>query len=201
MLERKQSFTLIELMVSMGILVIAIMALIGVYINVIGTRGRTTGQLNMQEDGQYMMSLIVKDIRAGIVDYASYGGGDCGTIAGDDGLADMLCLLDFDTDKIRYRTTLSASGTCDAARCVIERCETSACEEDDYQTITMTNLSVERLDFYINPVSDPFTVGSDVYVHPRVTVVLRLKSLIEKSGEERELVLQQTVPQRYTYRK
>ncbi len=193
-----QSFTLIELMVSMGILVIAITATMGIYINVIGTREKTLGQLDIQEDGQYLMSLLVKDVRAGMIDYDSYGGGDCGTIA-IDGLIDKLCLLDFTPKEIRYKTTLSA-GTCASGRCVIQRCEDSDCGEADYQSITMTNISVERLDFYINPVNNPFAAGSISYIHPRVTIVLKLKSLIEKTGNK-EMVLQQTIPQRYTYRK
>ena len=64
----------------------------------------------------------------------------------------------------------------------------------------MINISFERLDFYIAPTSNPFTAGSTTYEHPRVTVLLKLRSLREKPGKK-ELILQQTVPQKYTYRK
>ena len=190
-----KGFTLIELMVSLGILVVVILAAMGIYLNVIGTRQKTVGQLNIQEDGQYLMSLIVKDIRAGMVDYTGHG-----TINSPE---EKLYLLDFSAspNQIRYRTNLSESGVCGSARCVLERCKDTSCAEEDYHSITMANISVERLDFYINPVTNPFTAGSITnYVHPRVTVVLKLKSLIEKTGEKL-LTLQQTVPQRYTYRK
>ncbi len=69
----KQSFTLIELLVSLSILTVVILAALSIYIKVIGTRQKTLRQLNIQENGQYLMSLIVKDIRAGIVDYSGYG--------------------------------------------------------------------------------------------------------------------------------
>jgi len=207
-----QSFTLIELMVSLTILVTIIVSVMGVYMQIIGTREKTLGQLNIQEEGQYLMTLIVKDIRAGIVDYGDYDGveGNCNTIVNKTTPVDQLCLLDFSSsqNQIRYKTTLSASGVCSESggRCVLKRCEglasADACNTatGSYQNITMTNVSVERLDFYINPKSDPFTLDSTVYTHPRVTVVLKLKSLIEKTGEK-ELILQQTVPQRYSYRK
>ncbi len=213
-----QSFTLIELMVSLVILVMIILSAMGVYLHTIGAREKTLGQLNIQEEGQYLMSLIVKDVRAGMVDYDAYvdeaaGLGNCLKITSAKVPASQLCLLDFSSspNQIRYKTTLSASGVCseEGGRCVLQRCEGSAEEEGggacntstgSYQDITMTNVSLERLDFYINPASDPFVAHSTVYKHPRITVVLKLKSLIEKTGEK-ELVLQQTVPQRYSYRK
>ena len=191
----KQGFTLIELMVSLGILVMVIMSAMGVYIHVIGTREKALGQLNIQEEGQYLMSLMVKDIRAGKVDYSNYGGSDCGTIAGGTSLTAELCLLDFSSNEIRYKKE-SVSATRD----VLKRCQAAPCASEDYQNITMTNATIERLDFYINPVSNPFTAGSTTYEHPRVTIVMRLRSLTEKPGT-RDLILQQTVPQRYTFRK
>jgi len=192
----KKSFTLIELLVSLSVLVVAILAALGIYINVIGTRQKTLGQLNIQEDGQYLMSLIVKDIRAGIVDYDNYG-----AIGSPE---NELLLLNLSGDQIRYRIsdlTPITDGSCEGDRCTLERCENSDCSVDDnYQTITMINISFERLDFYINPTSNPFTAGSTTYEHPRVTVLLKLRSLRERPGEK-QLILQQTVPQKYTYRK
>ncbi len=192
----KQSFTLIELLVSISILVVAILAALGIYINVLGTRQKTLGQLNIQEDGQYLMSLIVKDIRAGMVDYDNYG-----AISSPE---NELLLLNLSGDQIRYRISAATpivDGDCTLNRCTLERCENSDCSvAGNYQTITMINISFERLDFYINPTTNPFTAGSTTYEHPRVTVLLRLRSLREKPGEK-ELILQQTVPQKYTYRK
>ena len=180
-----KGFTLIELLVSLSILIMVILAAMGIYIRVLGTREETLGQLNLQEDGQYLMSLLVKDIRAGIVDYDNYGG----TLSSPE---DELLLLDFFSNQIRYKRELIGS------RYVLKRCEGNPC--GTYQTITMTNIGIGRLDFYINPTSDPFTAGSTTYSHPRVTIVLKLESLLE-GADLREIVLQQTVPQRYTYRK
>ncbi|MCH7759662.1 prepilin-type N-terminal cleavage/methylation domain-containing protein [Patescibacteria group bacterium] len=190
-----QSFTLIELMVSLSILAMVILSAMGIYLKVIGTRQKTLGQLNIQEEGQYLMSLIVKDIRAGMVDYSSYGG----TLTSPE---DELFLLDFSypQNQIRYKTDLNASGDCAQDRCVLQRCQAVSCSAGDYKNITQTNVSIERLDFYISPTDNPFTAGSTDYTHPRVTIVLKFKSLVEKIGVH-ELVIQQTVPQRYTQRK
>lgn len=205
----KKSFTLIELVVSIGVLVMVILSAMGVYIQVIGTREKSIGQFNIQEDGQYLMSLLVKDIRAGMVDYDEYGvDANCTSINETTSLTTELCLLDFSStqNQIRYETDLNESGVCSGDRCVLKRCQgpvaSNTCDDDEtnYQNITMTHNSVERLDFYINPTTDPFTPGSTLYEHPRVTIVLKLKSIIEKPGTN-ELILQQTVPQRYGQKK
>ena len=186
-----ESFTLIELMVSLGILTLVLLSAMGIYLRVIGTREQSLGDLNIQEEGQYIMGLIVKDVRAGQIDYSSYGGNL-------DEPEDELMLLDFSGDKIRYKSDLAGSGSCTADRCVLQRCKGNPC--GDYENITMTDVSLERLDFYVNPVSNPFTAGSETYSHPYVTIILGLKSLTVSSTTA-EIVLQQTVSQRYTYKK
>ncbi len=193
-MENKNAFTLIELLVSMSIITVVILAAMGIYINVIGTRQKTLGQLNLQEDGQYIMSLIVKDIRAGQVDYDNYPTAACPAINPTTKKTERLCLLDFASSPNQIRYMKETIGD----RNVFKRCKGNPC--GTYYTITMTDISIERLDFYIDPASDPFTTGSTTYEHPRVTIVLKLKSLIEKTGEK-ELILQQTVPQRYEYKK
>ena len=193
--DNKKAFTLIELVVSLGILVLVILSAMGIYLRVIGTREQSLGDLNIQEEGQYIMGLIVKDIRAGVIDYDSYG----------EALAnpeEKLWLLDLSSpaNQIRYRSDLASSGNCSEDRCVLERCKNVSCGESDYQEITMSEVSLERLDFYIRPFENPFVPGSEIYSHPRITVVLELKSMIEATGPA-EIVLQQTVSQRHTLRK
>ena len=192
----KKSFTLIELMLSLGILVLVILSAMGVYLRVIGTREQSLGDLNIQEEGQYIMGLIVKDVRAGQIDYDNYG-----VI---DSPENKLFLINYLGDQIRYRVSPSTpieNGSCTTNRCILEKCEDNDCSaQSDYEGITMANVSLERLDFYINPTNSPFTAGSENYNHPCVTVVLKLKSLTQSSTTA-EIVLQQTVSQRYTKRK
>jgi len=186
-----KGFTLIELMVSLSILVVVILSAMGIYLRVIGTREQSLGDLNIQEEGQYIIGLIIKNIRAGQIDYSSYLGGL--------GIPENeLMLLDFSDDEIRYKSDLDSSGNCVKDRCILQRCKGNPC--GDYEDITMTDISIERLDFYVYPISDPFTAGSESYNHPCTTVVLKLKSLAQSSTTA-EIVLQQTVSQRYTHKK
>jgi prepilin-type N-terminal cleavage/methylation domain-containing protein len=208
--SQKRAFTLIEMLVSISITTMAIVGATGIYLRIIGTREKTLGQLNIQANGQYLMSLMVKDIRAGRIDYSAYDS----PIINPPG---ELYLLDSSENQVRYRVspgTPVEDGACldESGRCTLQRCENADCTDDNnfqtitidnnFQTITMVNISVERLDFYIFPTTNPFTAGSITYTHPRVTIILKLKSLLEKGTiGEKHLVLQQTVPQRYIERK
>lgn len=192
-------FTLIEMLVSISITAMAIVGATGIYLRIIGTREKTLGQLNIQGDGQYLMSLMVKDIRANRIDYSDYSSPIVNPVG-------ELSLLNSSDNQIKYRVnpdTPVENGACLAAsgRCTLQRCENTDCTDDNnFQTITMVNVSIERLDFYILPTTNPFVAGSSTYTHPRATIILKLKSLLEK-GTTKNLILQQTIPQRYIERK
>ncbi len=189
-----KAFTLIELMVSLSILVLVILAAMAIYLRVIGTREKTVGQLNIQEDGQFVMTVIAKDIRANQIDYDNYGG-YCDPIVDSNTAVEQLCLKNIsETEEIIYKTAIQGDIG------VIQRCQSANCTDEDFSTISMSKLEVQRFDVYIKPASEPFTAGSIEYTHPRATVVLKLKSLLEKDPPS-PLVLQQTVPQRYGFRK
>ncbi len=192
-----KGFTLIELMVSLSILVLVILAAMAIYLRVIGTRSKTLGQINIQEDGQFLMSLIAKDIRSNQIDYENYGA-YCDTIPSEVNIAvDQLCLENFTTgEEIIYKTTTEGADN----SVVVSRCQAADCQDGDFSPITMSKLEVARLDFYIRPSSQPLTAGSTDYTHPRATIVLRLESLLEKDPPS-PLTLQQTIPQRYGFRK
>ena len=210
MFKCSNGFTLIELLVSISIIVVVILSAMGIYMYIIGSRQKTLGQLNIQQDGQYIMSLISKDIRAGKVDYVSYSrpcsvtcDGSCSHSCADfnypkcleypekgESPGQGLKLADIRDDSIKTIYQLANN--------MVKKCYPDA---DHCGYITMSQrVSVERLDFYICPRTDPFEAGSTTYKNPRVTIVLKLKSLTEKTGVK-ELILQQTVPQRYELKK
>ncbi len=192
--SNKKAFTLIELMVSLSILVLVILAAMAIYLRVIGTREKTVGQLNIQEDGQFLMTLIAKDVRANQIDYDNYGD-YCSSITDSNTAVGELCLENVsETQEIIYKK--ETQGDID----VIKKCQATNCTDSDFSTISMSKLEVKRFDIYIKPDSEPFTAGSTSYVHPRATIVLKLESLLEKDPPK-PLILQQTIPQRYGFRK
>src|SRR6056297_3838695 len=99
----KKSFTLIELMVSLSVLVLVILAAMAIYLRVIGTREKTVGQLNIQEDGQFLMTLMAKDLRANQIDYDNYGD-YCDQIVDSSTAVGQLCLENIsETQEIIYK--------------------------------------------------------------------------------------------------
>ncbi|MGC9049134.1 MAG: hypothetical protein ACP5IX_02875 [Patescibacteria group bacterium] len=195
------SFTLIELIISVGIIVVVIISAVGVYLYSIGPQQKTIATTNLQQDGQLIFNLIAKDIRANQIDYDYYGClTDCSTPT------DVLALTDAASPAtfIQYRRCKYGENTdCTGAAgeiCALKKCRGSTCgdctTEGVWGEVTMADISVTKFDVYICPSCDPFISEATKYQIPQATIVLELKSRKEKFGEHR-IRLQQTIPQRY----
>lgn len=183
------SFTLVELIVSLGIIIVVVVSAVGIYVYTLGGQQKSVATVNLQEDGQYLLSMIAKDARNNWLDYDYYPDGMVDTP--DDELA---LVNDPDSPQTYYVYRYDASGR------QVEKCQNSgyACDPSDpahFIGLTMTDVKVEKLDFYIEPISNPYTQGATNIDPPRVTTVLELRSEKERIGEKR-LKLQQTIHQR-----
>ena len=196
---KKNSFTLIELIVSLGIISIVCLIVVGTYVYVVGSREKTLGQMDIQQEGQYIMSSIAKDIRSSKIDYDAYSRPIDSPIG-------YLILQDIDeTNCIHYRRVVSDS------RGALQKCSkekggkkncSSVCEEGDFQDLTSQDVDAKSLYFYIHPTEDPFNESSSSAAkkqQPRVTITFNLESLKEKVGKHR-IMFQQTILQRWTKR-
>ena len=212
---KKSAFTLIELIVSVAIITIVILATLGIYVYVIGSREKTLSQINLQQDGQYIMNLVAKDIRANKIDYSAYtscdehiNGCSCDTkwcgisgASGNNTTCPHECSLgskciDSPEHELQLIDENNNTTTYQLDSKKVQKCyfdgSTTTC-----QYISMTkDLSVTKLDFYICPRTNPFIPGSKIYKNPRVTIILTLESNTEKNGKK-TLTIQQTVAQRY----
>lgn len=190
------SFTLIEMMVSISIIIMVIISAIGIYMYVIGPQQKITATADLQQDGQWIMNLIAKDIRANQVDYDAYGG-----IISSGGVAYLYLVNNVGDEKITYRACNSNNNDCQGGQgCVLKKktgsSAATSCTDSDLKQISMTDVNIETFKLYIVPTEDPFTSGATSFQNPKVTVVLELKSYKERVGERR-VKLQQTIPQRH----
>lgn len=196
------SFTLIEMMVSIGIITIVIVTATGIYLFSIGPQQKTTATANLQQDGQLILNMIAKDIRQNKIDYSDY---PCG-ISCSCTTNDWLTLTD-ETNRIKYlRCEVGSNTLCDSGpNCALKKCRGTGCGSQEacnsnFKEVTMKDVSVWNFQVTICPGCNPFSGScsceSPCYQNPQVTVVLELKSYKERIGERR-IKLQQTIPQRY----
>ncbi|MCD6471026.1 type II secretion system protein [bacterium] len=182
------SFTLIEMIVSMAIIVVAITTVAAIYIYSIGSQEKITATTKLQQDAQFVLETMAKDIREYQIDYSSYT----------DPIpqpTSTLILIDSSNNRIQYRrnpTTCTKDNPCRLEKCT----QSGTCTDSDFHPVSTSDVSISRLDFYIQPDSNPFSSGATSYRNPSVTIVIELQSYKERFGAYRVKV-QQTIPQRY----
>lgn len=197
----KASFTLVEMVVSIGIIITVIVSAVGIYIFSIGPQQKTTAAANLQQDGQLIFNMIAKDIRQNEIDYDDYLSLPCGCSCTE--AQNYLSLTD-GTNRIKYiRCTQGASPQfcTSGSNCGLRKCRGTSCGDGstcntNFKEVTMKDVSVENFKAVVCPSCDPFEASQTCFLNPQVTIILELKSYKEKIGERR-IKLQQTIPQRY----
>lgn len=191
----KPSFTLIEMLVSVGILAVVIVAAVGIYVYAIGSQQKSTANANLQEDGQNILAMISKDTRAMLIDYSYYPSGIIPSPTSTLALID-----DYDPSSANYVRIVyryQSSGQ------TIQRCKQvgASCDNDNkFEAMNMTGVLIQRLDFYISPTSTPFSTGTTSITSPRVTVIMNLGSNKERFGQK-IIRLEQTLNPRHEEKK
>ncbi|MDD2646396.1 MAG: prepilin-type N-terminal cleavage/methylation domain-containing protein [Patescibacteria group bacterium] len=189
----RRGFSLLELIVSVGLISIIIVVATGIYIYAIGSQQKSSVNADLQQDGQNLLSKITKDIRDKRINYSYY-------TAGVDTPEDALALInDNDSSSANYIYTVYYFNAFSKRA---ERCESvgnaTYCDSVsvNFEPVTMLDIQVEKLNFYIDPTTNPYTAGATTFTVPRVTTVLELSSQKERFGQK-YVRLQQTISQRY----
>ncbi|TSC95582.1 MAG: hypothetical protein Athens101410_456 [Parcubacteria group bacterium Athens1014_10] len=180
--HNSKGFTLVEMLISAAILAIIIVSACGIYLSTVGSQKKVGRMINILQDAQFVMESMVKRIRSLEIDYSyTYNfDGDTG-INGDEA---ELALKDMSNPLFHLYYRLNGTK--------LEQNNGSG-----WLPVTMSTIEINSLKFYINPVTDPFRHSSPGSKQPRVTIVITMKPL---QGED-WLVLQQTIPQRFTQKK
>ena len=176
-LINSHGFTLVEMLVASAIFIIIVTIVTSIFAIGVGSQRKITREVNIQQEAQMIMEIMSKKIRKSLIDYDySY------TADGDDGIIDSEIELVLKDPKIIYRLNNK----------VLEQ---SIDGGNTWYPITMTKVEIKDLDFYIYPSEDPFNPENPQNIQPRVTIVMKITS------GEKEMILQQTVPQRFTERR
>jgi len=188
-----KGFTVLEMVVVMGIFSIASVYSMSAYVK------SNTGQrkiVNISKgttDARYAMETMVREIRTGKIDYQKYI--DSGISITDEPIHDLI-IRDADNNLVWF------SLFDDGSRKEIRVCYTDdACNGGLWSQITPANTDVTTFDLYIWPKMDPFTWDDDYNDYksneqPKVTIIIRNKSLESSDNLSKEIHLQTTVTSR-----
>ncbi len=165
-----RGFTLIEILVSLGIFIIAIGILGQIFSAVMRTQRVILTQQKLIEEARNILDTLVDEVRRGSVDYQAYGAALPSTL-------DTLHLIGRDGALMVTKSTdAAACGFGGVVSCIlVQRGNGSV------GVMTSPAVYVSSLQFLIDPARDPFTVdpGTLLYptnIQPRVTIVLTIDS-------------------------
>lgn len=182
--QSRNGFTLIEVVIVLGIFLMASTALMGIFLSANKASQRTVALARTGSDARWVMEQMVEEIRLASI---RYGGSAIATPSQE------LHLTTPTGETLDYwlRDSEVICGARDIA-CV-------AFSRDGGATLTsMTppSTNVRQLDFYVTPTSDPFIDGATEVGQPQVTILFATETVGARKEEQARLSLQTTVSTR-----
>ncbi len=182
---QQAGFTLLEMTVSMGVFLILFTLTLSIYSSTLSTERQSVQLSKLQQEAQLIMEIIAKKIRTGKVNYDFYTLNQVDSVNGEIELA----LLDEYGNATVFRYNNNSLEVC------TESCGTQAAPNDsNFNVIPASDVVINNLKFYITPSNNPFTTTNQNPEFPKVTIVINLENTT--GGSTRNLIIQQTVPQR-----
>lgn len=179
-INSKEAFTLLEMVISMGIFIILFTLILAIYSYMLKAEQRTIQISKLQGEAQLLMEIITKKVRNTRLDY-DYVGYSTGITYPEDELA----LLDKVGNLIVFKLKEGSLNVCSQGDCV---------NDSDFYSIPPQDIFITGLDFFISPLVNPFSLDNPPTEYPRVTIVMNLQNT--QGVSVRNLAIQQTIPQR-----
>lgn len=181
-IRRQAGFTLLEMIIAMGIFVIMFTITLGIYSYALKAEQKTIQFSKLQKESQLIMEVVAKKIRYSEVDYDWYNNGSGEPL---EAVENSLALLDKYSNRTVFSHIDNNISVCNNSDCLLE---------EDYYPISAQNITVTELDFYIDPLTSPFSLNNPPIKYPKITIVMNLRHT--HGSLTRDLRVQQTIPQR-----
>lgn len=186
--KKKAGFTLLELIVAIGIFSIVMMIAVGALLSMLNANRKAQALKAVMNNVNFAVENMAKEIRVGTTYHADVtvgtvssprDGGNVSSFAFEESGGD----IDDSNDQVGFR--LAQIGD----KGVIERSDNGALSSSGWSSITSPDVDIETLGFYVYG-SNP----SDT-LQPRVVIVIKGTAMLSNSRQE-EFNVQTTVTQR-----
>lgn len=190
---KKDGFTLIEMIVSLGVFTIIALISAGSFLIVLGAQKKSISAGNIQENLRITLEMMAKEIRTGTSYYCGSSKDDFGSGSDtrDCSVGGLALTFYFTNRTLIYRVNNQRiekyiDGNTSLA------CPVSDPTDDDcFSIITFPEVKIDNLTFYVT--------GSDIVsdtAQPKVTIVLKGSMDMTSKASESEFNIQTTVSQR-----
>lgn len=187
----RRGLTLMELLVVMGIFSMTVAMTSSIFLLSNQAQRRVLAVTAGQADLRFALEAIVREVRAGAIDYATYEAS-----GGIQVPSENLILRSASGARLEFYAEDSPS-VCPTgvARCLAVRVDGVA------QSVTSAGVQLEDVTFFIAPQADPFSVDEDSGLYfadaqPVVTAALKLKTLGRRPEDVVTLNAQTTIASR-----
>ena len=140
LLPKNAGFTLLEILVAMGLFVVLIIVLVNIYLLALKSQRQTAARQETLQSARFVMETISRQVRISEIDYAYAYDGDADL--GINGSESELALIDPDGNLIVYKLQNS--------QLVVD------VGGIQYALTSAADLEVINLDFYLEPATNPF---------------------------------------------
>jgi len=210
-IKNKKGFSLVEMLISISIFGLLVLAVLGIYLSFNNTQIRTTAAQQLLNDSQYAIELMTKEIRNSsiaiydpfpllcdsiISDSASGYFGQCIILEREGG--QIFAFTSYDSDPIDTTNPVELLY-------VLLSCPTgyASCDPIDVNSGSVTalladslnNINLDNLLFTITPNADPFTT-SGPNKQPKVTIKMTTSYVSGNQSENVNNTIQTTVSSR-----
>ncbi len=192
MIGDKRGLTLMEILVVMGIFSVTVTIASGIFLLSNRAQRRVLAITTGQADMRFALEAMVREVRGGQIDYATYEGSGGGIPTP----TDRLILKDpTGGNLVFYAETNPTVCPAGIAKCLAVKVNGTP------QSLTSAGVLLEKLVFYVTPANDPFSIdaASGLYKansQPTVTVAIQLKTLGPKPEDVVTLNAQTTAVSR-----
>lgn len=166
--SKQGGFTIIEAVVATGVFAVVVSAGLGVYMATLRLDSKTRAERTVQQNARFILDFLSKEIRNGSINYL--GTNNLTTLT----LVNQLNeneIIQWDQQNSSISLVKSGIGS---------------------TTLNSDTVRVTRLNFYLDPPTDPFTPPYTVHVQPHVTVVMRIEAIGDGPNNSASIDLQTT---------
>lgn len=196
--KMKSGFTLVEMLIAITIIVIVVLAAIGIFTYTSRMQRRSSLLSQLQQEANFIFSILSKEIRTYQVDYCQYGGGPECLISSCPEPQEILYLKD-EKEENGQMTIVKIKYFLDLEDQNLKKQIGGSGLEPVTEPVNRSGIKVTNLKFYIFPCADPFQAGTETAEAPKVTILMELQP--EKFPQEAKLQVQETINQRYGERR